>query len=117
MAGVAEDGNHALDILARDRRAVVVHRALADVAAARPGAVADKVHPAPHRRDGGVRKLKVQALADKRLDAVARINALLAREPKQHGIINIAAVAAHLELALDVVIQRIEIDQRVELRQ
>ena len=42
---------------------------------------------------------------------------LLTAQVEQNEIIHVAAVATHLELALDEVIERVQINERVELRQ
>lgn len=40
---------------------------------------------------------------------------LIARQTKQHEIIHVAAIPAHAQHALNVVVQRVEVDQCIQL--
>src|SRR3990167_9123984 len=115
-ARMAEHGNCALHFaplegLSEGIEAMPSHEPLAD-----PGAVSDEVDAAGHPRQGGLRKLEAQP-GDKLNDPRFARQQRGARQAEEREVIDVAAVAFDAQHALDEMVERVEIDQRVELRQ
>ena len=117
VAGMAQAGNQRLTLAAIDRLAGGEKRVLADEPAASPGAVAHEVDTSGNRRQRHFRERHAEALLDECLDPRTAVDGAVAGEAEQHEVVDIAAVVPHTQLALDEVVQRVQVHQRIELAQ
>lgn len=89
---------------------------LADKSASAPGAISDKVDPTVGWCDRVFRQLQAEG-RDEFLDTFERRQALFSTQIEQDEVIDITAIHPRLELPLDEMIKRVEVDQSVGLRQ
>lgn len=116
-ACMAEERDHALVGTGQGRPSEPVQAVLANESAGRPGAVADEVGALGRSRDRGPRILEAAFVSQKPLDRPAVLDRLGAGQVEQHQVIDVTAVPADLEGALDELVDRIEVDERVDLRE
>lgn len=76
-----------------------------------PGAVADEIDATAHLLDGGFRQREAECGFQVDDDPLPAFEALLAGQAEQDKIINIADVVFHPENPLDVMVERVEVDQ------
>jgi len=115
--GVAQDGDHRFKEPAFGRLRKGVEAVLAHKPGCPPGAVANKVQAALAFVQAVARQAQPKVFAQERNDLCQVANACLAAFAKDHKIVHVAAVAPGLEHALDKVIKRVQVDQRIHLAQ
>jgi len=82
-----------------------------------PGTIADEIDAMLNFLDSRFGQLQAQVVGQKLNQPFSIVKALLPRKSKQDKIVHVAHVMPDFESTLDIVIQRIEIDQGVQLRQ
>lgn len=116
IVGMAQDGYGAFVLATLDRAAVGEKAVPTNETPTRPGAIADEIDAVRCSGQAELGKLHAHR-ADMQLDGILALDGALAGQAEHHQIIHVSAVLAHLERALDEVVERIEVDQRVELAQ
>lgn len=112
-----EQGNYCRGVSGFYCLAEFIQAVLADKFAAPPGAVADKIHPAFYLLDCRFRQLQVEVVCQKGDDRFSVIQALLPGEANKKHVVHIPRIMAGLELPLDKVIHRVEVDECIDLTQ
>lgn len=115
MAGVAEARYNGFNAPALCGAAKGIEGMLAHESPARPGAIANEIDAVRDSRDGCFRELKVQPLGQEIADPGAAFDSLSTTQANQQQIIHVARVALHLQLALDEMVQRVQVDKREQL--
>lgn len=115
VAQVRHDRRQAagLDGAPRFEQAVFAHES-----GVRPGAEAHEINASARGRDRAAREFELQVVAQELDDPLPVIAGLLAGQSEQNEIVDVAAVAAGgLQLPGDEMVDRVHVDQRIQLRQ
>lgn len=88
---------------------------LAHEASARPGAVADEIDAARDARDGDARQAHLQMACEVVCDCGHAVVGLRAIQANQHEVVDVARVVPDAELALDEVVELVEVNQPAQL--
>lgn len=95
---------------------VGIKAVLTDEATSRPGPVSNEIDAALGLGNCRLRELKAKS-AQKINNPVSAINGLSVRQAEQNEVVHITTVAPNSEFALNKMVDRVEIDERVELTQ
>lgn len=112
---MTQDGRDGIQPPCFERPGEFVQAVLANEPAAGPGAVADEVDAPRGRGNGEFGQLQAQPLAQEAADALQVLLGLIARLVEKDEVIHIPAIHAHTQLTLDELVQRVQVDQRVQL--
>lgn len=113
---MAEHGYRAVHPAALKGAAKGVKAVPADESLAGPGAVADEIHAARDGCDGRLGKLQLEP-GEEGNDLRPVLRRFITADAEQNEVIHVPAVVPDAKLALDEVIQRVQVDQRVKLAQ
>ena len=90
---------------------------LARKTGAAPGAKTDKIQPSLDFVQAVARQTQAQFSGDECLDFCQMANASCTGFAKNYKVVHVAAVQPHTQLALDKVVERAEVNQRIKLAQ
>lgn len=114
---MAEQGNDCCQVTDTHSPAELVQAVLANHSTTPPGAVADEVYAAFYLGYGRPGQLQPQLAAQELDDPLPAADALLAGQPDQYKIVHVAHIVPDPQHPLDKVVQRIEINQGIDLTQ